>query len=190
MANVAGVHPVGAALATLLATLLQDQLVTVLSPCQYHFALGLDRTWRKKLWDWSQLLIIPAVLAIGGYLFSLANSSTEQEIALNNQREATLQDYLDKMSELLLEKHLRRSPLDDEVRKIARVRTLTVLRRIDGERKASVLRFLYESDLINKDQPIIHLEDADLSGATIAPEQLDKAKSLKGATMLDGSIHP
>jgi Pentapeptide repeats (8 copies) len=174
----------------------------------------------KKLWDWLQLLIIPAVLAIGGYLFSLAHSSTEQEIALNNQREATLQDYLDKMSELLLEKHLRESPIDDEVRKIARVRTLTVLRRIDGERKASVLRFLYESDLINKDKPIMYLEDAglseaelivatlrgailrdttlldanlsgaDLSGATIAPEQLDKAKSLKGAAMPDGSIHP
>jgi len=251
--------PLHAAIMTLLPVVLALIIVATLGYLLHWDWTGLGG---KKLWDWLQLLIIPAVLAIGGYLFSLANSSTEQEIALNNQHEATLQDYLDKISELLLEKHLRKSPIDDEVRTIARVRTLTVLRRIDGERKASVLRFLYESDLINKDKPIIHLEDADLSkadlsggfdlgptgfywdepvwrvtdlseadlskanlsgadlseanltgvtlrgailrdttlldadlsgadlgGATIAPEELDKAKSLKGATMPDGTIH-
>ena len=34
------------------------------------------------------------------------------------------------------------------------------------------------------------LEDAKLLGANVTTEQLDKAKSLKGATMPDGSIHP
>src|SRR5215469_1736448 len=157
--------PLHAAIMTLLPVVLALIIVATLGYLLHWDWTGLGG---KKLWDWLQLLIIPAVLAIGGYLFSLANSSTEQEIALNNQHEATLQDYLDKISELLLEKHLRKSPIDDEVRTIARVRTLTVLRRIDGERKASVLRFLYESDLINKDKPIIHLEDADLSKADLS----------------------
>ena len=34
------------------------------------------------------------------------------------------------------------------------------------------------------------LDGANLSKATVTPEQLAKAKSLKGATMPDGSIPP
>ena len=84
----------------------------------------------KTLWDWMQLLIIPAVLAIAGYVFTLTTSENERrateqrsrderDTTLDNQREAALQDYIDKMSELLLEKKLRESQQDDEVRKIA-----------------------------------------------------------------------
>ncbi len=54
----------------------------------------------KTLWDWMQLLIIPVVLAIGGYLFSLSISKNEHVIALDNQREAALNAYIDNMSEL------------------------------------------------------------------------------------------
>src|SRR5712692_2366904 len=35
----------------------------------------------KTLWDWLQLLIIPAVLAIGGYLFSFNTSRNERKAA-------------------------------------------------------------------------------------------------------------
>jgi Ca2+/H+ antiporter len=96
----------------------------------------------KGLWDWLQLLIIPAVLAVAGYVINLTISrgeqeatkqraqseqeaaekraKTEYEIALDNQREAALQEYIDKLAELLLEKKLRESKSEeDEVRKIA-----------------------------------------------------------------------
>jgi hypothetical protein len=46
-------------------------------------------------------------------------NQTEREIAQDNQREAALQEYIDKMSELLLEKDLRKSGMDAEVRTIA-----------------------------------------------------------------------
>lgn len=200
----------------------------------------------KTLWDWLQLLIIPAVLAVGGYVFNLTVSrnerdavtkrdQTERDIAQDNQREAAFQEYIDKMSELLLDRKLRESAEDDEVRKIARVRTLTVLSRLDRQHKRRVLQFLYESFLIVKDMCIIDLiganfSNADLSqgvlfhanlnganmretdlretdllgadltnanlsfanlcGANVTQEELNKAKSLKGATMPDGSIHP
>jgi hypothetical protein len=68
----------------------------------------------------------------------------------DNQREAALQAYLDKMSELLLEKHLRDLAEEDEVWKIARIRTLTVLRKLDGERKGDVIKYLQEAGLINR----------------------------------------
>jgi uncharacterized protein YjbI with pentapeptide repeats len=35
-----------------------------------------------------------------------------------------------------------------------------------------------------------NLVRADLTGANVTEEQLNKAKSLKGAIMPDGSIHP
>ncbi len=97
---------------------------------------------------------------------------TEREIAADNQREAALQAYLDKMSELLLEKKLRESAKGDEIRKIARVRTLTVLRGLDTTRKASVLHFLHESDLLDKNKLIINLNGADLSDADLSGADL------------------
>src|SRR5258707_1397583 len=163
----------------------------------------------KTLWDWLQLLIIPAVLAVGGYLFNYTTSKNEQQstqlrdqnerdIASDNQREAALQGYIDKISELLLDKDhpLRESAPEDEVRKIARVRTLTVLPRLDKERKRSVLQFLHESGLIDKGMKIIDLDGADLNKAKLSEakgtttEQLDKAKSLTGAIMPDWLKHP
>jgi ABC-type dipeptide/oligopeptide/nickel transport system permease component len=35
----------------------------------------------KTLWDWLQILIIPAVLAVGGYLFNLTVSRNERQAA-------------------------------------------------------------------------------------------------------------
>jgi Pentapeptide repeats (8 copies) len=137
----------------------------------------------KTLWDWMQLLIIPAVLAIGGYVFNLTTSrneqkstqlrdQTEREIASDNQREAALQAYIDKMSELLLEKKLRESAEDDEVRKIARVSTLTVLPRLDNERKRSILQFLYESSLLDRGEQIVDLAGAIFVGANLKEADL------------------
>lgn len=123
----------------------------------------------KTLWDWLQLLIIPLALAIIAILFNRAERKNEQKIASDNQQEAALQGYIKEMSELMLERDLRKSDVDAEVRTIARVRTLTVLRRLDAERKGSVLQFLYEAGLINgdKDKVVIHLQVADLNGAKL-----------------------
>ncbi|GER87646.1 hypothetical protein KDW_18080 [Dictyobacter vulcani] len=148
----------------------------------------------KTLWDWLQLLIIPAVLAIGGYVFNLTSSrneqkstqvrdQTERDIAADNQREAALQVYVDKMSELLLDRNLRGSEEKDEVRKIARVRTLTILPRLDPARKRSIIEFIYEADLLDKDKPILNLRGADLREADLS--YID----LSGANLRGINIH-
>ena len=67
---------------------------------------------------------------------------------------------------------MRESTEDDEVFKIARVRTLTVLPRLDANRKRSVLQFLHESDLINGDKRTINLWEANLTGANLAGANL------------------
>jgi uncharacterized protein YjbI with pentapeptide repeats len=140
----------------------------------------------KTVWDWLQLLIIPAVLALGGYLFTFTisrnerkaadrHNQTEREIAQDNQREAALKEYFEKISELILHENLRHSDPDAEVQKIARVWTLTALRQLDAHRKRSLLQFLYESDLLEKDEYIVDLDGADLSGADLSRVNLHEA---------------
>ena len=95
------------------------------------------------------------------------HNQTEHEIAQDSQREAALQEYIDKLSELLLNAKLRESQPTDEARNIARVLTLTVLPRLDGNRKGNLLQFLNESGLINTDTFMIDLRRADLSEAEL-----------------------
>lgn len=102
-------------------------------------------------------------------------AETEREIAEDNQHEAALQAYIDNMSALLLENDLSNQVQLDKVRKIGRVRTLTVLRRCDGKCKAIVLQFLCESDLINIYNKVVDLEGADFSEAELSGAQLSKA---------------
>lgn len=140
----------------------------------------------KTLWDWMQLLIIPIALGIGGFWLNKVQKDREQrttdqqaalerELTRDNQREAALQSYVDKMSELLLHGQLRGSMPDGEVRKIARVRTLTVLPRLDPLRKRSVLQFLQESSLIDKGKRIVDLGGAFLNGADLFEIDLSSA---------------
>lgn len=189
-------HPVATALIALLAIVIVLIILIILG---YIFNWGWtglgpyispshpkdsDFQRSKTLWDWLQLLIIPVVLAVAGYVINLTISKseheateqraqsereaaakraeTEQKIAEDNQRETALQAYIDKMSELLLEKHLRESQPEDEVRTLARVRTLTTLHRLGGKRKGSVIQFLHESKLIDQDNSVISLEGANL----------------------------
>ncbi len=131
--------------------------------------------FNTTLWDWLDLLIVPAVLAIGGYLFTRSENRATRVAAEQRAQDEALQAYLDGMSQLVTDKDrsLHRSPRSDHLRTVARARTLTVLSRLDGDRKARVVQFLYESVLINIEHPIIDLTGADLSGA-----------NLSGATLL------
>lgn len=121
----------------------------------------------KTLWDVISLLIVPAVITSIAALFTrLEAQRTEMRQSEEKRkqehldevqrqdnedrfRESELQRYLDRMSELL-EKGLIDSGIVSTLQNVARALTLTSLRRLDGERKAIILRFLYETDLITK----------------------------------------
>lgn len=76
----------------------------------------------------------------------------DRELALDRAREEALQRYLDRMQELILDRGLRTSGKDAEIREVSRARTLAVLRTLDGTRKGSVLRFLRDSDLLGRNE--------------------------------------
>ena len=106
----------------------------------------------KTLWDWLGLLgvlAIPLVVGLGAAWYTAQQGKVTDRENTDNQRETILQAYIDKMSELLLEKRLRESQPEDEVRKIARIRTITVLFQLDARRIGYVFAFLDEAGLMS-----------------------------------------
>jgi uncharacterized protein YjbI with pentapeptide repeats len=134
---------------------------------------------RKTLWDWLGLLIVPLVLAVGGFVFTIQqdarqamieNQRDTRERQLEEQRaqDAALQAYLDQMSQLTLEKDLLVSEEGTAVRTLARARTRTVLAQLDSRHKGSVVQFLYEASLLEQERPVVSLSDVRLRGADLS----------------------
>lgn len=137
---------------------------------------GVERA--KTLWDWLQILAIPAFLLGAawwlGYVWRAAyqrRTEVEQLVASFQQQEAALEAYFTSMTDLLLNGYLREAGKDANVRKIAEARTLAVLRRLDGARKGQVLQFLYDSGLVTN-KPVIQLKRADLADAQLRGARL------------------
>jgi len=150
----------------------------------------------KTLWDWMNLLIVPAVIAVGAWFLSRSERENEQKLESDRQRQSALESYFDCMTDLLIKENLRTSRHSDEVRSIARTRTLAVLRVLDEDRKGQALQFLFESGLINKN-PIIHLTGASLHGARLEGASLVGAEirgtylngaQLRGANLTDTDL--
>ena len=159
----------------------------------------------KTLWDWLQLLIVPLVLAIGALAFQLANTRTEsqiaqqryeqdQRIAMDKQHEDLLQAYLDRIAELLLEKQLAASD-SEEVRQIARVRTITVLTQLDAQRIGYIFTFLREVGLMSTASTncVVSLKDADLHTVEWGKANLVRANlsgaNLSGANLINADLN-
>ncbi len=109
----------------------------------------------KTLWDWLQLLIVPIMLSLITVAFTWQQDTRQQRFEdqraqqaqrIENQRaaaereiqeqraqQATLQAYIDQMGTLLLDRGLRNSSEDSDVRRLARARTLVVLDALSSE---------------------------------------------------------
>ncbi len=138
----------------------------------------------KTAWDWLKLIFAPALIALiaGGFTlygvffqhyFSLERDEAEQ----NRNQQALLIEYLNEISELV-EKGLLTLKDDDNSRTqrtIARARTLSVLRALDSEGKGELIQFLSAAKLIEKDQPIISLNQANLRKAYLGRANLGSA---------------
>ena len=138
--------------------------------------------------------------------------ATDLQIAQDQQHEALLEGYLDHMSDLLLNGHLRDSKPGDEIRDVARARTLETLFRLDPGRREAVLGFLYEAGLIgvsierdeegqkiyNPIPTIIYLDVADLTKTNLIGHILVRADlsntylseaNMTGAALLTTNLH-
>src|SRR5215203_283323 len=156
----------------------------------------------KTAWDWLQLLVVPLMLALITVLFTqqqdarqqeLENQRAEAERELAEQRaqDETLQAYLDQMSGLLLERDLRQSQEDSDVRRLARARTLVVLDVLDSPRQNRVLRFLEETELIQARPdrpPIISLKYASLREFKLIGKQLLRGTDLSQTGLIGAEL--
>jgi len=122
-------------------TVEQEKELSKQRPPWWKRLWGWTEFGKKSEWEWMQLLsalAIPVVLTVAGFWFAAQQEEREAKRAelernLEKQRgqDAALQAYLDQMSSLLLDKDLRSSDADSEVRTLARARTLMVLARLD-----------------------------------------------------------
>ncbi|SRR6266849_5315685 len=177
---------------------------------------------RTVPFDWLNLigvLLIPFVVTVIGLYATQqitqqqAQASEKQhqidlQIAADQQQETSLETYISNIQDLLLNYHLHDSKQGDEIRAVARGRTLEVLSRINTTRKSELLQFLYESDLIGSvsldqkgdavvssavinladaDLQHVDLSNADLSGANLDLTELDYA-NLSNADLYKASF--
>src|SRR5918997_75971 len=91
----------------------------------------------KTVWDWLQLLIVPLILVVGGYLLN-SQQTTRQLVTEESRAENQL----------------------------ARARTLGVLDNLDPDRKRIIVQFLRQTSLLSSyEDTIVDLSGADLTEA-------------------------
>ena len=123
---------------------------------------------------------------VGVLYLSRRNLRRQLELEVQRAQENALPAaYLNQMVRLLNDKDrpLRRSQRGDEVSILAKGLTLRVLPKLDGESKARVLQFLYETGLIIKGRQVVDLLGADLRGADL------RAADLRGADLSKANLH-
>ncbi|MEO1430277.1 MAG: pentapeptide repeat-containing protein [Cyanobacteria bacterium J06633_8] len=150
----------------------------------------------KTLWDWLSLsgtLAIPIVL----FQFQISEQRRaekrakaekeqaekrekfEKDIAEANLREEIFQAYIDRMAAILVDNQSRtelfsgrngNSYEDNPVRDVARIRTVTILRRLenDTERQHRIIHFLHDTELLQFLLKTANLSGVNLSGANLS----------------------
>jgi len=145
----------------------------------------------KTSWEWLELLIVPVGLAVGAFYLEtrverrqeeIAATRYEQELQIADARakQETLDNYLEKMQELLLDRSLRDADEDSEVRSVARAITTTAIKELGHERNALLTEFLRQARLIQspeklQGESITLLTVIDLSNTKLRNAKLEKA---------------
>jgi uncharacterized protein YjbI with pentapeptide repeats len=143
----------------------------------------------KTVWDWLQLLIVPLVLGVIGFYFTSSQEyAHQQEFEEQRLQNAALQTYLAGMRELLLDKHLRDSEEDSEVRAVAGAQTRSTVGQLSPEGKGIAIQFLYEASLIREEDPVLNLSGVGLRGANLSQLDLSDA-NLSGAVLRRADLH-
>jgi uncharacterized protein YjbI with pentapeptide repeats len=174
-------------------------VAVIIGICSLAIAVVRSNGWGfedKDLFDWLEVFIFPLALGLGlPWLTSTQRAQREREqsievaqrereLEIENQRaqDRTLQAYLDQMANLLLEPRLREEQPAEDVRAVARARTLVALNSVDGYRKRSIIEFLREALLIHKNNTIIDLVNANLQDGNFV--EIDLADTnLTGANL-------
>src|SRR5215204_3515544 len=153
------------------------------------FSPGVRRTISRNA------LLVSALIALIGVLIAqivnthLTRTTQENQQILDQEarQNSELQSYLSTVGELP-------SNSDPAADTAAQAQTLTVLPDLDSEQKRTVMQFLYQADLINKDNPRIRLFYADLTSANLKGTDAQENKfvldnvNLRGVNLADADL--
>ena len=146
----------------------------------------------KTLWDWQALLFVPVLLGLIASVFTQILSTRQQDLENLRAERAIVEAYLEDMGTLLLEEDLRAADEDDDVRLLARARTLAALDGVNGYRKVRLLEFLSETRLIQHgpqgEPPVISLRFADLDGTPLVRRQILSNTDLDRADLSNANM--
>jgi uncharacterized protein YjbI with pentapeptide repeats len=126
--------------------------------------------------------------AIVGLYFTRQTLITTRKLEEDRAREAALRACLEQLGRLLTDdKWGNADQAGETLRNLARAEALSVLGSLDGPRKRILVRFLYETRLLNKENPIVDLSGANLSEVDLYRSHLPNASlssvRLRGANL-------
>jgi hypothetical protein len=131
--------------------------------------------YKVTLWEWVGVLIIPVAFLAAGSWYTNAQAGREKAAVEDRAQDEALQRYLDQMSNLLIDHDLYNQPKGSAAPLLAVARTTTILLRLDENRKRHPLKLVYRLRLINRDKPLLDLENADLQRADLSEIRLSEA---------------
>src|SRR5215203_5445094 len=153
------------------------------------FSPGVRRTISRNAPLVSALIALIGVLITQIVNTHLTRTTQENQQLLDQEarQNSELQSYLSTVGELP-------SNMDPAADTAAQAQTLTVLPDLDLEQKRTVMQFLYQADLINKDNPRIRLFYADLTSANLKGTDAQENKfvldnvNLRGVNLADADL--
>lgn len=144
---------------------------------------------QKTVWDVLDVLGVPLVVAFIAGMFAWGAQiragrrfEAEQELNNNRARETALRTFLDRMTVLVIDRNLQNSKRDSPEHAVAIAHTFATLRSLDGPRKGILVKFLYESNLINVGAPVVGLAKADLRSSDLGGLDLNRC-DMSGANL-------
>jgi uncharacterized protein YjbI with pentapeptide repeats len=127
---------------------------------------------RVTFWHLVGALFIPLagglLVAWGGFKFNQKQRERDEVIENKQAQDNAIQAYLDQMSDLLVDRHLRSLPKGSDIHKLAEAKTVDILLGLDSERKRRPLKLVYGLGLINN-----RLHTAERDGAPLDVENLN-----------------
>jgi Pentapeptide repeats (8 copies) len=147
---------------------------------------------QRTVWDWLSLVGIPLaggiVIAGVGYAFNRKQREREEAVERLNAQDTALQSYLDQMSDLLVNQHLRSLPRRSDIHKLGEARTLAALLGLDSDHKRRPLKLVYDLGLITIKEPLFELENAGLDQADLSELSL-RGASVRRADLRGANLH-
>jgi type II secretory pathway pseudopilin PulG len=128
-------------------------------------------------------VIASITAAVGLANLRLTRKNLEQQRVLEAERaqEDALQSYFEQMGDLLTDHNLINTERED-IRQLARSQTITVLARLNGPRRGSLIRFLDAAGLMHAANLVVGLSGADLRYSHLRRVNL-RGADLRGADL-------